>query len=281
MNIQLLATLHVRILALALFFGLITTPISAAEQTLRFGVVPQFDARRIQSIWRPILDNLEKQSGHHFELIGSPSIPEFEKQFMAGDFDFAYMNPYHMLKAHQSQDYTPLVRDVGRTLFGIVVVRKDSPIQDVKDLDGKQVAFPAPNALGAALIPRAEFGEIYKINIEPEYVRSHGSVYLNVVTGQTVAGGGVQKTLQKQPANVRDALKIIYKTPQVAPHPVAANPRVDKATRDKVREAFLQLGDTQEGRELLAKIPMKQVGQATLEDYAPLKQMGLDKYYVQ
>jgi phosphonate transport system substrate-binding protein len=104
---------------------------------------------------------------------------------------------------------------------------------------------------------------------------------LNVVTGQTVAGGGVQKTLQKQPANIRDALKVIYQTPPVATHPVAVHPRVDKAIRDKVCEAFLQLGTTPEGRKLLANIPMKQIGQATLEDYAPLKQMGLDKYYVQ
>jgi phosphonate transport system substrate-binding protein len=279
-NIQALVRQHTRIFALILILGL-AAPISAAENTLSFGVVPQFDARRIQSIWRPILDALEKQSGYHFELIGSPSIPEFEKQFLAGDFDFAYMNPYHLLKAHQSQGYTPLVRDVGRTMFGIVVVRKDSPIQDVKELDGKSVAFPAPNALGAALIPRTEFSELYKISIQPRYVRSHSSVYLNVVTGQTVAGGGVQKTLQKQPPEIRDALKVIYQTPQVAPHPVAAHPRVDKATQDKIRDAFLQMANTPEDRDLLAKIPMIQVGQATLEDYEVLKQMGLDKYYVQ
>lgn len=274
-------TLRVWAAAIVVLFLGQAPHLAAADQSLKFGVVPQFDARRIQTIWQPVLDALEKQSGLRFELIGSPGIPEFEKQFLAGDFDFAYMNPYHLLKAHQSQGYTPLARDVGKTLFGIVVVRKDSPVQDVKDLDGKEVAFPAPNALGAALLPRTEFGEIYKINIQPRYVRSHSSVYLNVVTGQTVAGGGVQKTLQEQPANIRDTLKVIYKTPHVAPHPVVVHPRVDKATSDKVREAFLQLGNSPEGRELLANIPMKKVGRATLEDYEPLKQMGLDKYYVQ
>ena len=274
-------TLRVWTAAIVVLFLGQAPSLATADQSLKFGVVPQFDAQRIQAIWQPVLDAIEKQSGLHFELVGSPDIPGFEKQFLAGEFDFAYMNPYHLLKAHQSQGYTPLIRDVGRTLFGIVVVRKDSPVQDVKDLDGKEVAFPAPNALGAALLPRTEFGEIYKINIQPRYVRSHSSVYLNVVTGQTAAGGGVQKTLQKQPANIRDALKVIYKTPQVAPHPVAVHPRVDKATKDKVREAFLQLGKSPEGRELLANIPMKQVGRATLEDYEPLKQMGLDKYYVQ
>lgn len=280
MNIHSLVVARIRAFVLALILVPGTT-ISAAEQTLRFGVVPQFDARRIQTIWQPVLDALEKQTGIHFELVGTPSIPEFEKRLLAGDFDFAYMNPYHLLKAHEAQGYTPLVRDVGRSLFGIVVVRKDSPVEEVQDLDGKAVAFPAPNALGAALIPRREFGEVYKIDIEPEYVRSHSSVYLNVVTGRAVAGGGVQKTLQAQPANIRDALKVIYKTPKVAPHPVAVHLRVPGAVRDKVREAFLQLGDTPEDRELLAKIPMKRAGWASLEDYEPLKQMGLDKYYLQ
>lgn len=266
------------ILTLMLLIGTYT---SSAGQTLRFGVVPQFDARRIQTIWQPVLDALEEQSGLHFELVGSSSIPEFEKQLQDGDFDFAYMNPYHLLKANKSHGYMPLVRDVGRTLHGIVVVRKDSPVQSVQDLDGKSVAFPAPNALGASLLPRTEFGEIYKISILPEYVRNHSSVYLNVVTGQTVAGGGVQKTLQAQPANIRDALRIIYKTPEVAPHPAAVHPRVPDSTRDKVREAFLQLGSTPGGQKLLSGIPVKQIGLATMEDYETLDKIGLDKYDVQ
>jgi len=277
-RIQSFNMVRTRLLALILC---IVPPVDAAEETLRFGVVPQFDARQIQMIWQPVLDSLEEQTGIHFELVGSPSIPEFEKQLMAGEFDLAYMNPYHLLKAHEAQGYIPLVRDVGRTLFGIVVTRKDSPVQDVQDLDGMTVAFPAPNALGAALIPRAEFGELHKISIQPAYVKSHSSVYLNVVTGQAVAGGGVQKTLKSQPENVRDALKVIYKTPQVAPHPVAAHPRVAVETRDRISQAFLQLDKRHDDSELLARIPMKQVGRATLDDYEPLKQMGLDKYYVQ
>lgn len=280
MKINLCGVVHVSALLLALILG-VGTPVSAAEKYLRVGVVPQFDARRIQMIWQPVLDSLEEQTGIHFELVGSPGIPEFEKQLLAGDFDLAYMNPYHLLKAHEAQGYTPLVRDVGRTLFGIVVVRKDSTVNDVYELDGKTIAFPAPNALGAALIPRTEFGEVYRIDIQPQYVRSHSSVYLNVVTGQTVAGGGVYKTLQSQPENIRDALKVIYKTPQVAPHPVAVHARVGSETRNLISEAFMQLGSVPEGGNVLANIPIKQVGYATMKDYESLKQMGLERYYVQ
>jgi len=253
----------------------------AAEKVYTFGVVPQFDARRIKNIWQPIIDAVNKQTGIKIELVGSANIQTFEKQFTEGEFDFAYMNPYHLVKAQQAQGYQPFLRDVGRMLFGIIVVRKDSPIEQVADLHGKTVAFPAPNALGAALIPRTEFGEIYKIEITPKYVRSHDSVYLNVLLGQAAAGGGVQKTFNTQPDNIRNALKIIYQTRKVAPHPIAVHPRVSEEVRGKILNAFLSLGNTAEGKALLKEIPMSQIGEAFAQDYEPLKHLGLDKYYVE
>jgi len=259
----------------------VCTSAFANDTTLRLGVVPQFDARHIQAVWQPILDYLELESGIHIELAGSPSIPAFEKQLMAGTFDLAYMNPYHLLKAHEAQRYQPLVRDTGRTLFGIIVVRKDSTVQGVQELDGKTVAFPAPNALGASLIPRAVFSESYHISVIPKYVRSHSSVYLNVVTGQTDAGGGVERTFEEQPPAIRDALRVIYTTPKVAPHPVAVHPRVAEDVQNAIREAFLMMAQTSQGRELLAQIPVTQMGRATLADYTSLLQLGLEKYYVE
>lgn len=90
-------------------------------------------------------------------------------------------------------------RDNGHSLVGIIVVKKDSPVQSASELDGKTVAFPSPNALGATLLPRAEFDREFNIKVNELYVKSHSSVYLNVLLGKTAAGGGVQKTLSLQP----------------------------------------------------------------------------------
>lgn len=245
------------------------------------GVVPQFDARRIKHIWQPILDAVKRQSGVTLVLAGSATIQTFEKQFTEGEFDFAYMNPYHLVKAEQAQGYKPILRDVGRNLYGIIVVRKDSPITQVSELADKTIAFPAPNALGAALIPRTEFGETYNILITPKYVHSHDSVYLNVIMRQADAGGGVQKTFNKLPDNLRNELKIIYQTRKVAPHPIAVHPRVPDEIKEKIFNAFLSLGNTSEGRALLKEVPINQIGEATSEDYEPLKTLGLEKYYVE
>jgi len=245
------------------------------------GVVPQFEARKLHGIWRPVLDLIEIKTGYRFELKESQTISDFEVEFSQAKFDFAYMNPYHLIIAHRKAGYIPLVRDRGRQLFGVLVVAKNSGIDDPALLDGKTVAFPAPNALGACLQIRQELQDKFGVTVKPKFVKTHDSVYLNVLLGETVAGGGVQKTLLRQKKEYRDNLKVIHTTEKVAPHPFAALPSVPPAIRERVQEAFLSMGQEESGRLLLEKIPMKKIGTASLEDYKPLLQMGLERYYQQ
>ena len=104
-------------------FSIAAIPTAFAQKTYTVGIVPQFEPRKLRAIWIPILKSIEKQTGLHLVIRGSPTIPEFEKELNAGMYDFAYMNPYHIMLANQNQGYIPLVRDTGRKLFGILVVR--------------------------------------------------------------------------------------------------------------------------------------------------------------
>ncbi len=271
------------ILILILMLLLSAIPAMGADgaSPYTFGVVPQFEARRIVEIWRPILDRVAAAAGIELTLVGSADIPTFERDFSAGKLDFAYMNPYHLIMAHDAAGYLPLVRDVGRTLFGIIVVHRDSPIQAPAGLAGKTVAFPAPNALGASLLVRAELARKFQVRITPRYVGSHTSVYLNVATRQTDAGGGVRATLLRQKPAVQDQLRVIHRTADVAPHPVAVHPRVDPAVRERVRRALIALGEIESGRRLLAAVPMTRIGPAEPADYEPLRTLWLGTFYVE
>lgn len=263
-------------------FGLplLITSAFAESRTYTVGVVPQFAPLRTAEIWQPILEEVSRSSGIHLQLKSSPSIPDFEQQCNAGGYDFAYMNPYHLIVTNQSQGYRPLLRDNGRQLHGIIVIKKDSDVQSVDQLNGKIIAFPSPNALGAALIPRAELHEKFNLDTRAIYVKSHSSVYLNVLLGKATAGGGVQKTLSQQPSEIRDQLRILYKTTEIAPHPLTVHPSVTQDVQNKISQAFLTLGSSEQGAKLLNKIPMKKIGPASLEDYDALKKMGLHKYYI-
>lgn len=256
------------------------TNLARAETTYKFGVVPQFEPRALANIWIPILKELENRTGLKFKMIGSPKIPEFEVSFMAGEFDFAYMNPYHAMLAASQIGYVPLNRDNGRKLFGVLVVKKDSPIKDVKELDGKTISFPSPNALGASLLMRAELANRVGIKIKPLYVHTHSSVYLNVIFGKTEAGGGVMGSLKRQSQEVQDALRVIYKTRTMSPHPVTAHPRVPAAHMELVRKAFIDMGQTEQGAALLAKVPFKKIGPANLDEYLELKTWELEEFFV-
>ncbi|MBV0933615.1 phosphate/phosphite/phosphonate ABC transporter substrate-binding protein [Marinobacterium weihaiense] len=251
-----------------------------AAPVYTMGVVPQFEQRKLFDIWHPIIQALQPALDFRLELVGSPKIPVFEKKFLAGEYDFAYMNPYHLLKANESQGYIPLVQDGSRHLKGILVVHKDSPYARVEQLDGKMIAFPSPNALGASLLMRADLESLFKLTYFPRYVQTHSSVYLNVALGQTAAGGGVYSTLKQQPPEVRERLRVIYKTRSMSPHPLSAHPRVPAEHREALRQAWLKLATTDAGRRLMARIPMYQPVVAQLEDYAEMRAWGLDRFYI-
>lgn len=258
--------------------GLAQRPAAAAETVYRFGVVPQFEQRKLHTIWKPIVDELSRQTGLTFNLVTTLKIQDFEKAFMRGEFDFVYVNPYHLVQVQPNHLYQPLVAD-DMPLRGILVVRKEGPIQTPADLDGKSVAFPSPNALGSSLLVRSDLAQVHHVQVSPLYVTTHSSVYLHVAKGLADAGGGVEKTLQEQDETIRSQLRVIYTTRACPSHPIAAHPRVPQAVRDQVRQALLALNDTPAGRELLSNIPARHLMPVRYADYRIMQQWGLEKYW--
>lgn len=250
----------------------------AAAYTYTFAVVPQFEQRKLFAIWKPIVDELEKRTGLSFKLVATLTIQNFERELSKGRFDFVYTNPYHILMVSQSQGYIPLVRDE-TPLRGILVVRKDSPIQDISELEGKTVAFPSANAIGASLLMRADLSRLYHVTVVPLYVKTHSSVYFHVVNGLTAAGGGVEKTLHEQDASVQEALRVLYTTREIPSHPIAAHPRISKALRDEVQQALLDMSRTREGQEWLDKVPIHKMVATSMADYTPMLSWGLESLW--
>lgn len=255
-------------------------PPAYPAESYTFGVVPQYDQRQLHAIWSPVLKELQRRTGLSFKLAAMPTIPAFEKELLKGGYDFVYMNPYHLLKMGKDAGYIPLVRD-GVNLRGILVVPKESAIKSPSELDGKTVAFPSPNALGASLVMRADLARIFRVKITPLYVRTHDSVYLHVAKGLADAGGGVEKTLGEQEKPVQDALRILYVSHELPSHPVAMNPKVSRPDAEKVRRAFLEMAADKEGQALLARIPIKNPVATSMDDYTPMKKLGLEAFWVE
>lgn len=243
---------------------------------LTLGVVPQFEHRRTLEIWGPLIEEFKDATGCDVTFATMRSIPEFEDGFRSGRFDIAYLNPYHAIIANDEQGYVPIVRSGRRFLQGILVVPNASDITDVSQLDGTTIAFPAPNALGASLLMRAELMMEHGISFKPTYVGTHTSSYLNAFKGLAAAGGGVQRTFNTQDEVLHDGLRILYKTTPVPSHPISVHPRVDPVIVAALFDRIIEISETHP--EMLRNIPMQDPVATNIDDYQLLGDLGLEDF---
>ena len=67
-------------------------------------------------------------------------MPQLEEEMKLGEADFVFSTPPHVVLAHQSQRYQPLVRG-SHTIAGVLFTRKNSAVKTLADLNNKEVAF--------------------------------------------------------------------------------------------------------------------------------------------
>ena len=253
-----------------------TAPATAdAVPSLTFGIVPQQATAVLARHWVPILDEVGRRAGVQIGFRTAPDIPTFEGRLAAGDYDLAYMNPYHYTVYHQSPGYLAFAKERGLRLRGILVVRKDSPVTDIAALRGQPVAFPAPAAFAASILPQAALRQA-GIPIEPHFVRSHASVYLGVARGLYPAGGGIERTFENTAPETRDQLRVLWQTREYTPHAFAAHPRVDPLLVRRVRDAMVALADSPAGAALLAAIEFKGIDPATDAQWDDVRALGIE-----
>lgn len=274
-----------RALMLALACVLLSATAQAQIQTeaqapLEISIVPQFPLEQLASTWNPILREITRTTGMRFTLRNYASIPAFEEAFLRGQPDLAFVNPYHAVMARKAAGYLPILRNDGERLTGLLVVRKDSGITSLKQLDGAIIAFPAPNAFGASLYMRALLAEQAHLHITPVYRSTHPNVFRHVITGSAQAGGVIRQTFDHETAEVRDQLRVLYETPPAYPHLLVAHPRVPQKVRQALQEAFIKLATSVEGARLLEGIHMRTPVRASYANYQPLEKLGLERYVV-
>ncbi len=264
----------------AIFFSLtgIAHAADAARARYTLAIVPYQLPLTAHKDWIPVAKYLSERVGADIELRVYRSFPSFETELFQGVPDFAFINPYHQVMAHRRHGYIPLVRS-NENLQGILVVPRDAPVRSVKDLEGKAIVFPSPNAFAASLYLRAILTEREKIRFTPVYLDSHNEVYHHVALGQAAAGGGVRGTLTQESPRVQEQVRVLFETPAMVSHPLTAHPRVPVNIRAAVAKALLDLGMQPNGKQMLERIQLDSpVAADQKRDYQPLEQLHLEKY---
>lgn len=249
-------------------------PQTRAADYYTFAIVPQQAASELAETWSPVLAWLSQKSGVQLRFATSPDIPQFEQRVAEGRYDFAYMNPYHFVEFNKAPGYNALARAKGNRIKGIVVVHKDSPIKDLKDLNGKTLVFPAPAAFAASILPRAELRR-QGIDFTPKFVSSHDSVYLNVAKGLFPAGGGIQRTLNLTDEATQSNLRVLWTTPTFTSHAIASHPRISADVRARLWQAMEAMSNDPQGLVLLEKIGFKGFESGANRDWDDIRRLNI------
>jgi phosphonate transport system substrate-binding protein len=240
------------------------------------GIVPQQSATELARVWIPLLQEAATRSGVRLLFQTAPNIPIFEERLRRGEYDLAYMNPYHYTVFSRVPGYKAFAKEKDRRLVGIIVVAKTNAISDMRQLAGKTVAFPAPGSFAASMLPRSEFSRL-GIAIQTQYVSSHDSVYRGVAQGLFAAGGGIKRTLEAMDPEVASRLRMLSTTPSYVPHAFAAHPRVDAETLRKVFAAFRSLDQDEGGRRVLAQLSFKGIEAAADRDWDEIRHLKISQ----
>ncbi len=250
----------------------------ASSQKYIVSVVPQLQTTDIQKTWGSFLRELSKQTGFEFEIKHYATIPLFEKGLENGEPDIAFMNPYHAVMAYEWNKYEPIIHDK-ESLVGILVVKENSSIKELSELNNTTLAFPAPNAFAASLYMRALLEQEEHVTFTPIYVKTHSNVYRNVLFGKYPAGGGVNNTLMREAPSVTAQLRTLYTTAPTAPHPLCIHPRVSDKTKLIIKNAILKMGEDSKFKDLLNDIQIPNPVHADYNsEYLKLQKLNLKNY---
>ncbi len=242
------------VLLLVLFY---CAGVYAATGSYTIARAPQLSAKVMEKIWSPFISHLENSTGYQFSLKIYSERHQFEKDIQQGSVDFYFGNPLYGVVGRQLHGYVPVIRSGNKKLKGIIVVRKDSPVEKLEDLENEKIVFPGETSFAASLLVRYAL-ESRGIAIKGDYVNGHDNVYRNVLNGNYMAGGGIYRTLEGEPDVLKSQLRVIYETEGVCPHPLMAHPDLPKDVVQKVQNAILQLDETEKGKHLLKKIKISQ-----------------------
>lgn len=264
----------IRKICTALVLGSVLTTGQVYAESLTIGIVPQQSAKKLAKLWTPICSYLSEKMGEKVMFSTAKDIPTFEKRVLAGEYDIAYMNPYHYTVFSQKPGYRAVARQKDKLIKGIIVVPKDSTVTELGKLAGETLAFPSPAAFSASVLPRAKMAKD-GIPFTPKYVSSHDSVYLNVARGLMPAGGGVMRTFNNTDPKVRASLKILWTTPGYTSHAIAVHPDVSSEKAKRLQQALLSMNEDPEGKKLLKGINFKGMQSAEDADWDDVRALNI------
>jgi phosphate/phosphite/phosphonate ABC transporter binding protein len=247
----------------------------AAARDLKFGFTPVLGQEAERAEFEPLTSYLSDAIGQKVVLYIAKNYGDLREQMEAGEVDIGSFSPFAYVDAVRGGRIRIIAQSVidgSATYRGIVVVRKDSGLKSLTDLQGKRFAFVDPKSASGYVYPRAM---LIEKNMNPDkffsetiFAGDHNKVIADVLSGQVDAGATYDNALAiAKAAGVPSGnLMIIASTDPIPHDAIAVRIGLDEALTKKIQTALVDMDKTEAGRRVIANSKKKLSGHVLSQD---------------
>jgi len=222
----------------------------AENQQLSFGVIIWRSPTLTAQFWNPILRYVSDKSGVSLHLKVAPTGPEHTAMVRRGELHFLYSN-HNFIKENEESGYRVFARPKGDAQSGEIVVLKNSPIQSLAELEGKEMAFPHTAAFLGYHLPMDAL--LRKgIQVKGHFAGTQEGAMTQLKAGRVVAAGVNAEVMRAFAQRENIPYRVLWSSDKFLNLALSSHPSVPADTVKAVRAAFLQMADDPEGAKVLA-----------------------------
>lgn len=248
------------------------------EEVIKMGFVPLIDGDKLVESVEPLADMLTEEIGVKVEGFTATNYVGVVEGLGSGQVDFGIIPPFAYVLANEESNAEVIltaVDDKGEAQYqSEFLVRKDSGIESFEDVKGKIVAFVDPSSTSGYLFPGAHLiNEGIDIEEDIEYMYSGGhdksiQLLLNGDVDVIASFTDIRERYLDEFPEALEETEILGHTDNIPFISVTTKADMDPELQEKIQNALLKLGETEEGRQLLPELfNIHGFVKATDEDY--------------
>ena len=258
-----------------------------SSESLRVAIFPRRNASVTYTMYMPFVRYMAERLGRDMQLEIFKDFKSFWQEFQQKQFDVVHFNQYHYILARKLYGYKVIVRNQefgSSTIAGAIIVRKDSGVEDITDLKGKNILFGGgPRAMQSYIAPvwllqnaglqKGDYNERFAINPPNAVI----STYLRRADAAGTGDVIIRLDMVKKIIDVSE-MQYLARTEPLAHLPWAVHPRVAGDTRQALQQAMLELDDSPAGQSILSSLRLTGLVEAVESDYTIPEKIIKDVY---
>ncbi len=245
------------------------------EAGYRFSPVNQFDINLTAAYWNPIVQYVSEKSGVKLGLKIGRTSADTTAYVLTQEVEFVFSN--HLFSPEREQlGWKVFGRRQMPAIQGQIVVPADSPITDLAQLKGQEVAFAGPEAFVIYKVPYAHLLNS-GIDVKVVFGGNQNGALAQLFAGKVKAAGGNSQLIEAYAKREGKKFRVLWTSEPFNDLALMVSGKVPEKDARAVAQAFLNMHKDPKGRDILHQTSQK-VGLPADAYFIPAAAADYDSY---